>query len=116
MRRIVQFGIQSFFLLSTIVVGGQVVESFEGFGLSATEFLNNAGASGTFATDYIALPNSFNEEFQFWSGWSISAATDTETPGFTNQYSAIAGGGANGTSSYAVSFVGGESLIAFPNK
>jgi len=47
-----------------------------------------------------------------WSGWAISAATDTTTPGYTNQYSSITGAGVDGSRTYATTFVAGESLIA----
>ena len=42
--------------------------------------------------------------FEGWDGFSVSNQTDTATPGFGNQYSAIAGGGADGSDNYAVSF------------
>jgi len=42
--------------------------------------------------------------FDSWSGWAYSKATDTLTPGFENQYSAIAGGGADGSTNYAVGY------------
>ncbi|WP_182868433.1 DUF4465 domain-containing protein [Rhodopirellula sp. JC639] len=32
----------------------------------------------------------------YWSGWAYSNTTDTTTPGFTNEHSAIAGGGSDG--------------------
>jgi hypothetical protein len=40
----------------------------------------------------------------FWTGWSYSNVTDISTPGFTNQYSAITGGGANGSANFGVAF------------
>ncbi|VAW51388.1 hypothetical protein MNBD_GAMMA06-960 [hydrothermal vent metagenome] len=42
----------------------------------------------------------------FWNGFSYSNKTDTTTPGFTNQYSAITGSGVNGSENYGVSFTG----------
>src|SRR5262249_22959637 len=36
--------------------------------------------------------------------WAISTMKDTTTPGFSNQYSAIAGSGAGGSPTYAVGF------------
>jgi hypothetical protein len=46
-----------------------------------------------------------NTSTQFgWSGFAYSNHTDTTTPGFGNQYSAIAGGGAGGSSIYGVAY------------
>ncbi|MCX7427710.1 MAG: DUF4465 domain-containing protein [Planctomycetia bacterium] len=39
-----------------------------------------------------------------WDGWSVSNRTDTTTPGFGNQYSAITGGGVFGSANYAVGY------------
>ena len=37
-----------------------------------------------------------------WSGFTYSNTTDTTTAGYTNQYSAITGGGVNGSSNYGI--------------
>jgi autotransporter-associated beta strand protein len=37
-----------------------------------------------------------------WDGWAFSNWTDTTTPGFGNQYSAVTGQGRNGSANYAV--------------
>lgn len=37
-----------------------------------------------------------------WSGFTYSNTTDTTTAGYTNQYSAITGGGVNGSANYAI--------------
>ncbi len=39
-----------------------------------------------------------------WEGFAYSNMTDTTTAGYTNQYSAITGGGVNGSDNYAVAF------------
>lgn len=77
---------------------------FEEFGLSPGEFLNGSDGSGAFNTEFLILGNNFNESYQSWSGWAISATTDTETAGFVNQYSSITGAGVDGSNSYSVSF------------
>jgi hypothetical protein len=46
--------------------------------------------------------------FQAWTGFALSSKTDSTTPGFTNQYSAIPGKGANGSQTYGVGFPGAE--------
>ncbi len=57
---------------------------------------------GTIEIDGVGFVNRFNQTFGSWSGFSISNQTDTTTAGFTNQYSAFAGSGFDGSSQYAV--------------
>lgn len=89
----------------------QQIESFESFNLEASSFLNNAGAIEEFRTDLVRLPNEYNAEWDSWSGWAISTMTDITTPGFMNQYSTIAGSGADGTDTYAVAFASGDGAV-----
>jgi Domain of unknown function (DUF4465)/PEP-CTERM motif len=91
---------------------GQVT-TFENFGLPAHSFDNNAGQSGLFMIDGNQFNNSFDPTFSAWSGWAISSMTDTTTPGFTNQYSAIPGSGANNSQTYAVAFTFGATADPF---
>jgi len=42
----------------------------------------------------------------YWDGWALSNTTDTLTPGFGNQFSAIPGSGVDGSPNYGVAFVG----------
>lgn len=98
-------------LISYLGVNSQVY--FEDV-VSPGEFLNDSSPEGGFMFDNIFFPNSFTdcgEDCEFWSGWAISATTDVTTPGSGNQYSAIAGEGAEGTPAYAVSFASPESYI-----
>ncbi len=81
--------------------------NFEDLGLPSDSFLNNAGPAGQFISGGNGFNNIFDPTFQSWSGWAISSMTDTKTPGFTNQYSAITGSGADGSSTYAVAFTFG---------
>jgi hypothetical protein len=89
-----------------------VTTTFEDFGLPANSFLNDAGATGFFTSDGHEFNNNFNVGFDAWYGWSISDTTDTTTPGFTNQYSSITGGGADGSETYAVGFTFGDPAFA----
>jgi hypothetical protein len=85
--------------------------TFEDLGLPAHSFQNNAGASGQFVSGGNAFNNTFDPSFGgVWSGWSISSMTDTTTAGFTNQYSAITGAGANGSQTYGVAFTFGTGV------
>ncbi len=98
-------------LLATSFLTGQTVADFENFGLAAGEFINNDTTGAGFATECLSLPNDFNENYQSWSGWAISANTDVTTPGFTNDLSSISGAGFDNSTSYAVAFSPGENVI-----
>ncbi len=58
--------------------------------------------AGGFESGGVRFNNSFDPTFGTWGGWSVSNTTDRKTPGFGNQYSAISGGGANDSATYAV--------------
>lgn len=65
------------------------------------------------STSFTSGAASFNHDFAdfgfpgcCWSGWTHSSRVDTTTPGFENQYSAFAGGGAQGSSNYAIAYLG----------
>jgi hypothetical protein len=65
-------------------------------------------------TDFASAGATFNNEFSdfgggcCWQGWAYSQLTDTTTPGFGNQHSAVTGGGASGSATYGVAFTGGQ--------
>src|SRR5688572_18750898 len=88
-----------------ISVFAQVVADFENFNLVPGTYQNNASPNKGFESGSIFLPNDYNEEFDYWSGFAISADTNTTTPGFLNQYSAIAGEGAVNTTTYAMGYM-----------
>lgn len=90
--------------LMPILIQAQTKADFENIPLPSNSFINDASPSGAFESGNIALPNSYNADFDFWSGWAISSVTDNETPGFLNQYSAITGMGAEGTAHYALTY------------
>ena len=89
------------------------IATFEDLGVPAGAFLNNAGPDGKFVSGGDGFINSFDPTFQTWSGWATSSTTDTTTPGFTNQYSAITGSGAGGSPTYAVAFTFGPGADPF---
>ncbi|MBB3207948.1 hypothetical protein FHS27_003775 [Rhodopirellula rubra] len=82
--------------------------------LTVGEFDNNAGPGGEFVSGPISLHNTFDNSYGFdlWSGFSISRGNDTTTPGYFNQYSAVTGIGANGSSTYAVAYAGSPATIS----
>lgn len=93
----------------------QVMAGFEDFNLRPGEHINNAFPEKGFRSGSIELPNFYDPEFKFWSGWAISADTNTTTPGFLNQYSAISGSGALGTSAYAIGYIYDPIIIRLKN-
>ncbi|HFA49177.1 MAG TPA: DUF4465 domain-containing protein [Bacteroidetes bacterium] len=106
---------KTFTLIAALVFStfllAQTTVDFEDFSLPAEGFLNGSDGSGGFSSNGFFFPNDYNADWGSWSGWAISAATDTQTPGFMNQYSSISGGGVGGSAQYAVSFVAGSSGI-----
>jgi Domain of unknown function (DUF4465)/Secretion system C-terminal sorting domain len=97
-------------LCNTGLLHAQFID-FEAFNLAPDSYLNGSDGSGGFSSEGIFLPNQFEDVWQTWSGWAISNHTDNTTPGFDNQYSAITGGGAEGSEHYALTFVNGKSII-----
>ena len=68
---------------------------------------NGQAGSGGLTLDGATFNNSYTDfggGFFSWEGFAFSDRTDTTTAGFTNQYSAYPGGGAGGSSQYAVSY------------
>jgi hypothetical protein len=79
---------------------------FEELPLGSEDFYNGSSGDPN-ASGFTSFGAYFNNDFNgFWQGWSYSRTTDTVTPGATNQYSAYAGGGANGSLQYGVAFNG----------
>ena len=111
MKKAITLLLQFTLTLSLLSQGG-----FENFNLAPDEFLNGSDGSGGFETDGYFLPNQFTDAggYTYWSGWAISSMTDTTTPGFLNEYSCIAGSGADNSTTYATSFVLGESVVRTP--
>lgn len=105
-----------FAILFTQNLLAQTVADFENFNLPPNTFLNDAGAPGAFSAGNISLPNNYNAAWMSWDGWAISNRTDNTTPGFLNESSAIAGSGAQGSATYALSYVLGASTLRLENR
>lgn len=99
-----QFFICLFSLSYLLSLHTQTTTTFESFDLASDSFLDGSDNSGGFSEGNIFLPNTYDFEYNFWSGWAISSGTDTLTAGFTNQYSAIAGSGYDNSNTYAVTY------------
>ncbi len=83
----------------------QTLADFEEYNLNPGEFLNDASPASVFESGSIELFNYFDSEFNFWADWAISADTNSTSPGFLNQYSAITGQGALNSNTYAVGYI-----------
>jgi hypothetical protein len=60
---------------------------------------------GTFTSGGVTFGNEFNSNWGSWGGFAYSNITDNLTPGYGNQYSALAGGGHGpGDDNYGVAF------------
>jgi hypothetical protein len=73
-------------------------------GLAPGSFYDGADGAGGFHSGGVFFENLYDASSSTWSGFALSNTTDTTTPGFTNQTSAIPGGGAQGTNAYGVAF------------
>ena len=89
-----------------------VVVDFEEFAdpphtLGPQSYYNGSDGAGGFDSRGAHFPNQFSDYgggFYAWTGWAVSNSTNTTTPGFDNQYSAYAGGGAGGSAFYGVAY------------
>lgn len=85
----------------------QSVVTFEDLTLPPNSHYTGSDLLGGFTSNGVFFENTYDSNFGFWSGGFIySNSNDTITAGFTNDYSAITGAGANGGGIYAVNYYG----------
>ena len=84
--------------------------TFETVFLGPSGYRNGSGGEGNLTLEGVVFKNSYESLYGSWSGFAISNHTDTATAGFLNQYSALAGTGANGSQKYAVGY---DAVISF---
>lgn len=106
----------SFLCLATMLGAAQTLSDFETQPVLADSFLNGNDMSGGFEDGNIFLPNSFNPEFNSWSGWAISNQADTLTPGYKNQHSSITGAGYDESSNFAIFFSSTPRILELRNE
>ncbi len=89
-------------LVVTVSAGAVSISAFDDLSLSAESHWGGAGSGETGFTNGIA---SFmhNDNSWSWDGFVYSNETDNTTFSYNNQFSSYAGGGADGSSNYAVS-------------
>lgn len=90
--------------------GGAVRVDFEDLALPPESFYNGSDRGGGFVSHGAHFRNVYDTQGNSWLGWSLSSRTDTQTPGFMNQYSSYAGGGFGGVGNFGVGFTHGVTL------
>ncbi|MBP5984200.1 MAG: DUF4465 domain-containing protein [Fluviicola sp.] len=91
----------------------QSVVTFEDLTLPPNTHYTGSDLLGGFTSNGVFFENTYDSNFGFWSGGFIySNSNDTTTAGFTNDYSAITGVGANGGGIYAVNYYGNIDFIS----
>lgn len=96
--------------LSIVTSGTQAAVSivdFEDIPLAPESYYNGSDGAGQVVSRGATFENSFTNfgSFTAWNGFSASNTSDTTTPGFSNQYSAITGSGFGGSGNYGISFI-----------
>jgi hypothetical protein len=96
------------FLFAAVPVVAQISD-IEDLDLAPESFWNGSDGSGGFSSDGVHYNNLYDDTdpaFPYWEGFAFSNVTDNTTSGVGNQYSAISGGGASGSSNYVVGYMG----------
>ncbi|MBE9467306.1 MAG: DUF4465 domain-containing protein [Bacteroidetes bacterium] len=82
----------------------QTVSTFEELELNSTGYWNGSDDAEGFTSGNAFFTNNYNHDYFSWYGFAYSNLTDTLTAGYTNQYSAYAGEGAESSKNYCVAF------------
>jgi hypothetical protein len=82
--------------------------TFEELTTGPSGYWNGSDNSGGFTSGNIFFANNFDPVYNSWSGFAYSRVTDTITKDYTNQYSCVAKGGAEGSEKYGVYFSSGK--------
>jgi hypothetical protein len=97
----------------------EVIIDFEDLTLPPNSYYNGNSQTGSNTTGWtsggVFFGNSYNADWNFWSGWAYSNVNDTTTGDFTNQYAAITGTGIGGTGNYAIAYAGSRAYFDLPD-
>ncbi len=93
-------------VLSLPVASAQAahIVDFEDQGLPASSYYDGADLAGQFTSVGVDFENTHIPAWNYWYGFGASTMTDTTTPGYGNQYSAITGAGVGGSATYGLFF------------
>lgn len=103
--------------LSSSVIRADIIVGFEDLTLAPNSFYNGGPTTNSngWSSGGVHFGNSFDSRFGgFWNGFSYSNVVNTTTAGFTNQYAAFPGGGADGSRNYAVAYSGSRAFFNLP--
>jgi hypothetical protein len=96
-------------VISMLVFAGTALAAdgtFEETVLAPESFYNGSDLAGGIGSGGFLFNNNFDTDYFSWDGFAVSNITDNATPGWGNQYSAIPGSGAGGSSNYGVGYIG----------
>lgn len=92
----------------TVSVVNANIADFDDLSLSLDSYWNGSDKTGDFTSGSAVFNNNFIDwgyGITSWDGWAYSNKSDTTTPGYTNQYSAITGSAQSG-SNYGIAYIG----------
>ncbi|MFK7897227.1 MAG: DUF4465 domain-containing protein [Myxococcota bacterium] len=104
-------GLMLLFLTSAATSASALTATFDDLGLGAESTFNGSDGLGGFTSGGAFFENSYTAAFDSFTGFGASTTTDTTTPGFGNQFSSFAGGGAAGSAGYGLAFLGGRIVL-----
>ena len=81
------------------------IANFDDLSLSANSYWNGSAGTGGFTSGSAVFNNNYDSIYHSWDGWAYSNKSDTTTPGYANQYSAITGSAQSG-SNYGIAYIG----------
>ncbi len=89
----------------------QTVSTFEELELDSTGYWNGSDDAGGFTSGNAYFINHYNHDYYSWTGFAYSNLKDTVTAGYSNQYSAYAGIGADSSNNYCVAYTFGNDTV-----
>lgn len=103
-RNIISIKLMLAILFLCIPPASAAIVDFEGLPLAPESYWNGSDGSGGFISGDAYFTNNYDNVYGSWNGWAYSNTTDTNTPGYTNQFSAYTGAGAAGSDNYGVAY------------
>jgi len=100
-----EFAIDSFVIGVLPHISGEFdIVDFENLTLNSESHWNGSDGTAFFISGLASFSNTYDTNFNTWSGWAYSNSTDNINPTYTNQYSAIASGDVDALSSEGSNF------------
>ena len=101
--------------LSSLIAFAQTTSDFENYGIPVDSILNGSDGNHLFNSGNVSLFNEYFPAWNGWGGWAISSSTDVTTAGYTNDFSAITGGGVDNSLTYAITYASTGSIMNLEN-